>query len=168
MCKKIEQRKSSKWKLYWWVGWTQACAYFCIKTSSAYFTLINTHQQNGKVNFIQKSYPQISDVKNIMQKFYPNFFIQNVSDLLYVTFLDNIYPTPAKYTHMHGKYAHTHGKYAHAWFKGHSILSGFCGAVCKNCKSLSYVRRFLVLWSEWPCPWKRSSPWRMTCKILHE
>ena len=30
-----------------------------------------SQEKGGIVNFIQKSYPQISDVKNIIQKFYP-------------------------------------------------------------------------------------------------
>ena len=39
----------------------------------------------GIVNFIKKSYPQISHVKNIIQKFFTIFFIHNVRDLLFIT-----------------------------------------------------------------------------------
>ena len=39
---------------------------------------------NGIVNFFKKSYPQISHINNIIQKFYV-IFIQNLRDLFYVT-----------------------------------------------------------------------------------
>ena len=51
---------------------------FCLDT---FFTLLENWKKNcfqiaesGMVNFIQKSDSQISQVKNIIQKFYPNFF----------------------------------------------------------------------------------------------
>ena len=39
----------------------------------------------------KKSYSQISHIKNIIQKFYQNFFIQNIRDLFYITLYEGFF-----------------------------------------------------------------------------
>ena len=58
------------------------------ETIGLIFDLLPPLREWGKF-YKKKSYPQISDVNNIIQKFYPKFFIQNVLDLFYTSLYIN-------------------------------------------------------------------------------